>query len=124
MATRLNNTQGQKNREMKETVTEQKPRSGKVILAIMAGLVLLGAGAGGAAWYFSHIQDGAATAKPPVFSNLDTFTVNLQSEYNDQHLQTNLTLKVASGLITWDRKMPFTGSMKVVSLFLCLLVCY
>lgn len=95
MATRLNNTQGQKNREMKETVTEQKPRSGKVILAIMAGLVLLGGGAGGAAWYFSHIQDGAATAKPPVFSNLDTFTVNLQSEYNDQHLQTNLTLKVA-----------------------------
>ncbi len=93
MATRLN-TQGQKSREAKETIAEQKSRSGRLIQAVIAGLVLLGAGAGGTAWYFSHIHDSAATVKPPIFVNLDTFTVNLQSEYNDQHLQTNLTLKV------------------------------
>ena len=100
MATRLN-TQGQKSREAKETVAEPKSRSGRLIQAVIAGLVLLGAGAGGAAWYFSHVHDSAATDKPPIFVNLDTitvnldtFTVNLQSEYNDQHLQTNLALKV------------------------------
>lgn len=93
MATRLN-TQGQKSREAKEAVAEQKPRSGRLFQAIIAGLVLLGVGAGGTAWYFNHLHDSAETVKPPVFVNLDTFTVNLQSEYNDQHLQTNLTLKV------------------------------
>ena len=33
-------------------------------------------------------------AKPPVFVSLETFTVNLQPEHSEQHLQTNLTLKV------------------------------
>jgi flagellar protein FliL len=50
------------------------------------------------------VQDGAtAVKKPPVFVSLDTFTVNLQPEHSEQHLQTNLTLKVenveAVGLI-------------------------
>jgi flagellar FliL protein len=41
-------------------------------------------------------QDGANTRaeQPPVFVTLDTFTVNLRSEGDEQHLQTNLTLKV------------------------------
>ena len=32
--------------------------------------------------------------KIPVFLSLETFTVNLEPENSDQHLQTNLTLKV------------------------------
>lgn len=93
MATKLN-TQGQKYREAKETGTEQKSRRGKLMMAIVAGVVMLGAGAGGTAWYFNQIHDSPAAPKPPVFVSLDPFIVNLQSEYSDQHLQTSLTLKV------------------------------
>jgi flagellar FliL protein len=41
-------------------------------------------------------EDGANTKveQLPVFVTLDTFTVNLRSEGDEQHLQTNLTLKV------------------------------
>ncbi|MEO8992774.1 MAG: flagellar basal body-associated protein FliL [Nitrosospira sp.] len=94
MATRLNK-QEKEDREATIVDPKQKPKSRKLILVIVSAVLLLGAGAGGAAWYFNQIQDGATPKKkPPVFVNLDTFTVNLQSEFSEQHLQTNLTLKV------------------------------
>jgi flagellar FliL protein len=77
--------------------TETKSGGKKLILIIASAVLLLGAGGGGAAWYMSRAQDGAqpqARQEPPVFVNLETFTVNLVSEHGDQHLQTNLTLKV------------------------------
>lgn len=77
----------------------QKIGGGRLALAILAAVLLLGAGGGGAAWYLNQTQDGAgdqgARQRPPVFVSLDTFTVNLQAEQGDQHLQTNLTLKMA-----------------------------
>lgn len=77
-------------------VAEQKSRGGKLALLIASAVLLIGAGGGGVAWYLSN-QDGVQAQvkqKPPVFLSLETFTVNLQSEHGDQHLQTNLTLKM------------------------------
>jgi flagellar FliL protein len=92
MATKLNR-QDRDYREPKAVVPEQKLAKGKLTLMIVLAVLLLSAGAGGAWWYLSQIQDGTAS-KPPVFVSLETFTVNLQSEHSDQHLQTNLTLKI------------------------------
>lgn len=88
------NTQG---REDKGARMEKKSGGKKMALIIASAVLLLGAGGGGAAWYMSRAQDGAqpqARQGPPVFVHLETFTVNLQSEHGDQHLQTNLTLKM------------------------------
>jgi flagellar protein FliL len=75
-----------------------KKYDGKKLTLIIASVVLLlGCGGGGAFWYLNRAQDGMEVQvkqKPPVFVNLETFTVNLQSEHGDQHLQTNLTLKM------------------------------
>ena len=92
MATKLNKLD-RDYREPKAVVPEQKPAKGKLTLMIVLAVLLLSAGAGGAWWYLSQIQDQTAS-KPPVFVSLETFTVNLQSEHSDQHLQTNLTLKI------------------------------
>jgi flagellar FliL protein len=74
-------------------------KSGGKKIAMIAISAILGfaAAGGGAAWYMNRPQDGADARKaeqPPVFVTLDTFTVNLRSEGDEQHLQTNLTLKV------------------------------
>jgi flagellar protein FliL len=63
-----------------------------------ASLVLFGGGIA-ATWYFSshgneHKVAKAEPAKPPIFVNLDPFTVNLQPEVGDQYLQIALTLQV------------------------------
>jgi flagellar protein FliL len=84
-------------REEKGAKTEKKSGGKKRVLIIVGAVLLLGAGGGGAAWYLDRKQDSAEVQvkqKPPVFVTLDTFTVNLQSEHGDQHLQTNLTLKI------------------------------
>lgn len=83
-------------REDKEAKSEKKSGGSKSALVIASVVLLLGAGGGGA-WYLNRAQDGEhAPAKqgPPAFVNLETFTVNLHSEHGDQHLQTNLTLKM------------------------------
>lgn len=67
----------------------------------MLGAVLLAIGGGGGAWYFmSESQEGAAPAKqepikPPVFVAMDPFTVNLQPEAVEQYLQVQFTVQVA-----------------------------
>ncbi|SCY07843.1 flagellar FliL protein [Nitrosospira sp. Nl5] len=90
------NMQG--NRENKVSniagAADQKSRGGKLTLIIISAMLLLGAGGGGTAWYLGQTQDGVKQ-KSPAFLSLETFTVNLQSEHGDQHLQTNLTLKMA-----------------------------
>ena len=92
MATKLNRLD-KDYREPKAVMPEQKLAKGKLTLMIVLAVLLLAAGAGGAWWYLSQIKDGTVS-KPPVFVSLETFTVNLQSEHSDQHLQTNLTLKI------------------------------
>jgi len=89
-------------KDSKEAKVEQKSPKSKWALAIASAMLLLGAGGGGAAWYLQAQDDSttAPKAKPPVFVSLETFTVNLQPEYSDQHLQTNLTLKVDDAATT------------------------
>lgn len=85
------------NKDPREVKLEQKSGKGRLILIITICALLLGAGGGGAGWYFSQVYNGTGAVpklKPPVFLNLETFTVNLQPEHSEQHLQINLTLKV------------------------------
>jgi len=69
-------------------------------LFLMLGIAVLVLGGGGAgAWYFTqpksaHSQAKAEPPKPPVFINMEPFTVNLQSEDGDKFLQTAFTLQV------------------------------
>jgi len=80
--------------------SEKKPKR-KSRLPMMLMLVVMLGGGGAGAWYF--LQDeapapGAAAPaqpeKPPVFHNLEQFTVNLQPENGDQYLQVALVIKV------------------------------
>ena len=76
-------------REDKMVKTEKKYDGKKLTLIIASAVLLLGCGGGGAFWYLNRAQDGMEVQvkqKPPVFVNLETFTVNLQSEYGAQHL--------------------------------------
>jgi flagellar FliL protein len=79
-----------------ESRAEKKPGGKKMAMIAVSAVLALSAAGGGAAWYMNRGQDGANTRaeQPPVFVTLDTFTVNLRSEGDEQHLQTNLTLKV------------------------------
>lgn len=79
-------------------VKDAPPKKSKIPL-ILAGLIVLGGAAGGG-WYYttqqSH-QPKAAKAeptKPPVFVNLETFTINLVPEPNEQFLQVDITLQL------------------------------
>jgi flagellar FliL protein len=76
----------------------------KLFIIIGAAVVLLGAGGGGA-WYFlghkneAHAEPAhakAAPGAPPVFAQMDPFTVNLQADGGEQFLQTAFTLQVGS----------------------------
>ncbi|APV51428.1 hypothetical protein BWI17_18065 [Betaproteobacteria bacterium GR16-43] len=85
-------------------------KGGKKLLVIAIVGLLLGAGAGGAAWYFlgskkdkeAHGAEGkdgkeakkSEPTKVPVFLPLDTFTVNLRDNQSERYLQAGLTLEV------------------------------
>ena len=76
-------------------------KKSKSKMFIIIGVLALAA-AGGGAWYFmGHKAAGTAQAKPaqvapPVFAQIDSFTVNLQADGGEQFLQTAFTLQVAS----------------------------
>lgn len=73
------------------------PKSRKRLWIALAAVTLLAAGGGGAAWWFLRPAHEApkvakpAPPAPPVFVELETFTVNLAG---DRILQTTLTLQV------------------------------
>jgi len=75
----------------------QKKKS-KLLLVLVLLFLLLGAG-GGAAWWFlgrSHDAEPKQEAvRPPVFHNLDPFTVNLAEENGDHYLQVSIVFQVA-----------------------------
>ncbi len=95
----------------KAEAVEQAPARGgkkKKIFVLAAAVVLLAAGGGGAYWLMankaankggdaSEEQEAGDTAKgkPPVFVNLEPFTVNLVSEASDRYLQVGIDLKVS-----------------------------
>ena len=66
---------------------------------ILVGLLLLASAAGGGAWYYttqlSHKPKAVKVepAKPPVFVSLDTFTINLLPDPEEQFLQVDITLQ-------------------------------
>lgn len=81
--------------------TAPKKKRGKKFLIISLALTLL-AGAGGAgAWYFLRPKHDAKEAKkeapkhPPVFVNLEPFTVNLQDDEEEHYLQTEIVFEVS-----------------------------
>ncbi len=87
----------QKNKETDTESEAVKPASRKRLWIALAAVLLL-AGGGGGAWWFLHARtDAPAVARveppaPPVFIELETFTVNLAG---DRILQTTLSLQVA-----------------------------
>jgi len=76
----------------------KKSRKGLIVAIVM--LVLVGAGGGGT-WWWMNRDAGAAhatappPARPPVFMNLDPFTVNLLEEDGEHYLQTSIVFQVA-----------------------------
>lgn len=83
----------------KEAAAPAKKGRRTLVIALLA-VLLLGAGGGGAWWWTSRGgQAEAATktekAKPPVFMNLEPFTVNLAEEDGEHYLQMSVTYHVA-----------------------------
>lgn len=86
--------------------TKAKPPEGKskkkIFLLLTVAVLILGIAGGAFAWYSSnhkadnknHKEVKAEPSKPPIFVNLDPFTVNLQPENGEQYLQIALTLQV------------------------------
>ncbi len=86
-----------KNTEQETETPDAPPKSRKRLWIALAAVTLLAAGGGGAAWWFLRPAHEApkvakpAPPAPPVFVELETFTVNLAG---DRILQTTLTLQV------------------------------
>lgn len=88
-------------KEAAKAAPEAAPGKKGMLVKIVIGLVVLSAAGGGAAWYMLKKQGDAAPAaevqeeeKPASFTDLDTFTVNLQPENGDQYLQIGLSVKL------------------------------
>jgi flagellar protein FliL len=80
-----------------EAAPADAPKKSKKLLFISIGLVALLAGGGAGAWFAlkpDHTDKAHAEPEPPktpIFTPLDTFTVNLQG--GEQYLQTDITLQ-------------------------------
>jgi flagellar FliL protein len=79
------------------SIDEARPKPKKKLLLLVLAAVMLLAGGGGAAWWLlqpkaaePHAAKPAPPA-PPVFVELETFTVNIAA---DHVLQTGITLQV------------------------------
>lgn len=78
-------------------ITDARPRSKKLWLLAGIGLLLTAAGGAGGAWWLLHSPPEAQHAAkpqppaPPLFFELETFTVNLAGE---RILQTTISLQI------------------------------
>lgn len=88
-----------------EAAPPPKKGGAKKLVLILAVVLLLAGGGGGAAWFFYFRNQGAEATqaakpkppKPPVFVNLEPFTVNLQPETGaDQFLQVVAVLRMSN----------------------------
>ncbi len=104
------NRQDPKGREPPAAAQAPRPRKRNFVKFAIAGLVILIAAGGVAAYFLSGTTPapakggakgakatGPAEVRPPVFLPMDNFTVNLQQEGDApaQYLQVGLTLKLA-----------------------------
>jgi flagellar protein FliL len=83
------------------TTAASSPKSGKRKLVLTLGVLLVIAGGGAGAWYYSTAGTAADEAasrpeRPPVFLQLEPFTVNLQPGRAHQYLQVGLSVKLAN----------------------------
>lgn len=71
-------------------------KSGSKLKIIVIGAVLLAGGAGAGWWYQGApgTPSDVVVERPPVFMQLEPFTVNLQPERAQQYLQVGLTIKL------------------------------
>lgn len=82
---------------------EAKPKKGKAKLLIIVSVALVLLLGGGTAFVLllkknaagGHEEAKAHPAKPPMFVNLEPFTVNLQPENGEQYLQAVVALKIS-----------------------------
>ena len=78
---------------------EVKKGKGKLFVVVLALVMLAGAGGGGAWWWINRdagtAQAKAPPTRPPVFMNLEPFTVNLAEEDGEHYLQTSIVLQVS-----------------------------
>ncbi len=89
--------------EQKAAAVEAAPKSKKKLIIIIAAVALLGGGGAGA--YFmmkpkpkadAHAKEEVhEEAKKPAFMTLETFTVNLQPDPEEQYLQADISLQLA-----------------------------
>jgi flagellar FliL protein len=81
------------------SVTPLKKKKKRWPFLVLVLVVVLGACGGGAWWFFGRAPDTAhpkvAAVKPPVFYNLDPFTVNLVEENGDHYLQVSIVFQVS-----------------------------
>ncbi|NMM36036.1 MAG: flagellar basal body-associated protein FliL [Glaciimonas sp.] len=88
--------------DVKADPAEEKPGKSRKKLFLIMGIAIIAIGVGGSAgalYLNKKNVSGKNTIKnvqekPPVFLNLDSFTVNLQSEDGSQYLQIAFTLQV------------------------------
>ena len=88
--------------DMKADPVEEKSGKSRKKLFLIMGIAILAIGIGGStgALYLNKRNVSSKNAvkyvpeKPPVFLNLESFTVNLQSEDGGQYLQIAFTLQV------------------------------
>lgn len=84
----------------KDAKSAAKPaRKGRKGLVVVVALLML-AGGGGGTWWWLNRNTGAAQAnappsRPPIFMNLEPFTVNLLQEEGERYLQTSIVFQVA-----------------------------
>lgn len=80
------------------------PKSSKKMLFVIIGALVVLGGGGGAAFFMMKGGDAddkkpakkaAKDHAPPVFLNVEPFTVNLQPENGEQYLQIQFTLQVS-----------------------------
>lgn len=93
----------QDTKDTAKAAPEAAPGKKGMLVKILIAVIILAAIGGGAAWYMlKKPADGAPVAepkeeeKPASFSDLDTFTVNLQPENGEQYLQIGLAVKLTN----------------------------
>ena len=92
-----------------------KPKKKGKLLIILVAVLVLGGGGGGAAWYFLGASKGGEhhaekkkeePEKPPIFTRLEQFTVNLQKTDNEDHyLQVEMDLQVGEEKVIEEVKL-------------------
>ncbi len=105
-----------------DEAAEAPAKSSKKLIIIIVAVVALLAGGGGA-WFFlkgdaehkegdehAEVEEDHGSDHPPVFIELETFTVNLQPDPDEHFLQVDLSMQVASA----EEEAVITGHMPAI----------